>query len=77
MISKAHDYLPSLFIRKHKIKTETGKLLDFKTHPYQEDIFDDLTPDQVFMKAAQGPGLTTTMIIKQLVMVHNYNLESI
>ena len=29
------------------------------------------------MKAAQGPGLTTTMIIKQLVMVHNYNLESI
>lgn len=52
-------------------------MLDFNTHRYQLQILDDFSPTQVFYKAAQGPGLTTVMIIKQLHQVRYRGLESI
>ena len=41
------------FIGKHDIKTDTGVPLDFKDHQFMWDIYRDLSPYQVIMKAAQ------------------------
>lgn len=52
-----------LFLEEYKIKTEKGTELDFYNHPYLWDIYQDLSPKQVCLKAAQI-GFTTMAIIK-------------
>ena len=52
-----------IFIEEYNIKTENGNELDFRDHPYLWDIYSDMAPKQVCLKAAQI-GFTTLAIIK-------------
>ena len=54
-----------IFLERHHIRNEQGVVLDFKDHPFLWDIYEDLSPKQVILKAAQI-GLTTLQIIKSL-----------
>lgn len=55
------------FISIYKIPNDQGELLDFKDHPYLEQIYADWTPKQCIKKSAQV-GLSTTLIIKAMWM---------
>lgn len=54
-----------IWLDNQKIKTEDGKLIDFYNHQYLWDIFNDWTPKQVCLKAAQIC-FTVTAMIKSL-----------
>lgn len=45
--------LPSLWALKYKIKNESGFELDFNKRPWQWDMFNDLSPNQVKLKPPQ------------------------
>jgi len=47
------NYSIHAFLDKYQIKTDTGIPLDFKNHAFMWDIYSDLSPKQVGMKAAQ------------------------
>lgn len=54
-----------LWTALNHLKNEQGIELDFRDHLYLFDIFNDLSPKQVILKAAQI-GLSTTTILKVL-----------
>lgn len=70
------EKIPTLWIKKHKIKTETGDPIDFTNHLFLWDIYNDLSPKQVGLKAAQI-GFTTLEIIKSLWVAKNKGLDII
>lgn len=64
------------FLDEEQITNDQGQLLDFKDHPYLLDIYDDFTPKQVVLKAAQI-GFSTTANIKALWLAKNKGMDII
>lgn len=62
------------FIQNNQIKTENGKILDFKTHRYLFDIYRDHSPLLCCIKAGQI-GFSTMAILKTLWLAHNRNIN--
>lgn len=65
-----------IFLESQEIKNEVGDKLDFIDHPYLWDMYTDLSPFQVVMKAAQI-GFTTLAIIKSLWLAKSKRMEII
>lgn len=65
-----------LFNEIYGITNDQGEKLDFKDHPFLWDIFGDLSPYQVILKAAQV-GFSTTANIKALWLAKNKGLDII
>lgn len=59
------ENLPALWTIKHKIKNETGIELDFSKRKFLWDIYNDLSPKQVFLKPPQI-GATVMNTLKAL-----------
>lgn len=59
---------------KYGIKTENGKVFDFKHHPFWLDPLCDWSPNQVMLKAAQMGG-TTALSFKLLWAMKRYGLN--
>ena len=64
------------FLLFNEIKNDQGQLLDFKEHAYLLDIYDDFTPKQAILKAAQI-GFSTTANIKALWLAKNKGMDII
>lgn len=64
------------WLSNNQIRTETGDLIDLKSHFYLYDIYRDFSPFLVVKKAAQV-GLTTTQILKTIWGVSRYKIDSI
>lgn len=64
-VSQAMENLPALWTIKHKIKNETGLELDFSKRKFLWDIYNDLSPKQVFLKPPQI-GATVMNTLKAL-----------
>src|SRR5256885_1449375 len=62
--------------QKYSIKTENGVSLDFTDHPFLWDIYNDLSPKQAILKAAQV-GLTTLQILKSFYVARKKHLDII
>lgn len=57
------ENLPTLWILKHRIKNEAGLPIEFSKHRFLYDIYNDLSPLQVILKAPQI-GATVKQILK-------------
>lgn len=66
-----HDW-----IMEEHIRNEKGELIEFQNHRFLIDIYDDLAPNLVVMKAAQV-GLTTCEMLKNHFDAKQYNLDII
>lgn len=64
------------FLDEEKITNDQGERLDFTNHAYLLDIYDDFTPKQVILKAAQI-GFSTTANIKALWLAKNKGMDII
>lgn len=64
-ISEAAELYPSLWVKKHNIKNETGMPLDFTKRTFLRDIYDDLSHRQVVLKPPQV-GMTVCNTLKAL-----------
>jgi hypothetical protein len=62
------------WIQTNQIKTENGKLLDFKSHRYLFDIYRDTSPLLVCLKAGQI-GFSTMAILKTIWLAKNRKLN--
>lgn len=58
------------FIHDNQIKNEQGFSIEFKDRPFLWDIYEDMSPLQVVLKAPQI-GLTTLMLIKSFWVAKN------
>jgi len=65
-----------VFLEAYGITNDQGEPLDFKDHAYLWDIYQDLTPHQAILKAAQI-GLSTLVNIKALWVAKNKGLDII
>lgn len=65
-----------IFLDAYGITADQGTKLDFKDHPYLVDIYQDLSPKQVILKAAQI-GFSTLANIKALWLAKNKGLDII
>lgn len=75
-VKAAMENIPSYFIELHKIKNEAGVPIEFKDHYFMRDIYDDLSPLQVTLKAPQV-GETTKAIFKTLWVAHKMKKDII
>ena len=57
--------MPSLWVKKHRIKNEAGTEIEFRDHNFMRDIYDDMSPFLAVLKAPQI-GATVMMIIKTM-----------
>lgn len=64
-MSEALEGLPALWVRKHKIKNETGLPIDFSKRKFLWDIYNDLSKNQVLLKPPQI-GATVMNTLKSL-----------
>lgn len=64
------------FIDRYNIKTDTGIPLDFKDHQFMWDIYRDMSPKQVIMKAAQIT-MSTCATLKALWIAKNKQMDLI
>lgn len=62
------------FIQEHQIKTETGSILDFRTHRYLFDIYADNSAHLCCIKAGQI-GFSTMAIIKTIWLAYNRGIN--
>lgn len=71
-----HEWLKAdsclYWAEKEKIKTEKGTALDFQSHRFLKDIFEDWTPVQVARKCSQV-GFSTMVILKTMWAVKHKN----
>ncbi len=65
-----------VFNHAYNIKNDQGEPLDFKNHPFLWQIYEDFTPVQAILKAAQI-GISTTTNIKALWMAKNKGVDII
>lgn len=70
------QYSIHAFLDSYGIKTDTGRLLDFYSHPFMWDIYKDLSPRQVIMKAAQVT-MSTCATLKALWICRNEKIDLI
>lgn len=59
------ELYPTLWVLKHRIKNETGTPIEFTKHKFLYDIYNDLSPRQVFLKPPQI-GATVMNTLKAL-----------
>jgi hypothetical protein len=52
-VAEAMEGLPALWVLKHKIKNEVGLPIDFTKRKFLWDIYNDLSPNQVWLKPPQ------------------------
>lgn len=64
------------FLKSQGIKNDQGEVLNFSDHAYLLDIYDDFTPQQAILKAAQI-GFSTTANIKALWLAKNKGMDII
>lgn len=64
-MSEAMEYLPSLWIIKHQIKTSSGLPFEFKSRRFMWDFINDLSPLQALLKPPQI-GATESEIVKSI-----------
>ncbi len=57
------EHLPTLWMLKHRIKTESGLPLEFENHKFMWEMYNDLSPLQVWLKPPQI-GATVAKILK-------------
>lgn len=65
-----------IFLERYGITNDSGEKLDFKSHPFLWDIYQDLSPKQAVLKAAQV-GISTLMNIKALWVAKNKGMDII
>lgn len=65
-----------IFLEAYQISNDQGEVLDFKDHAYLWDIYQDLSPKQAVLKAAQI-GLSTLVNIKALWLAKNKGMDII
>ena len=65
-----------VFLERYKITNDQGDKLDFRDHGFLEDIYEDFSPKQVILKAAQV-GFSTMANIKALWMAKNKKVDII
>jgi hypothetical protein len=75
-VSDAMEGLPALWTLKHAIKNETGTPLDFSKRKFLWDIYNDLSPKQVFLKPPQI-GATVMNTLKALWVAKKLNRQII
>lgn len=62
-VSAAMELIPTLWIEKYGIKTESGLPLEFEKHRFMYDMYNDMSPLQVILKPPQI-GATVKDILK-------------
>lgn len=65
-----------IFLEHYGISNDQGEKLDFRDHPYLWDIYEDFSPKQAILKAAQI-GFSTLANIKALWIAKNKGLDII
>lgn len=70
------ELLPTLWVKKHRIKNEAGNPIEFGNHNFLYDIYNDMSPLQVVLKAPQV-GMTVLQIIKTLYCAKKQNWDII
>jgi DNA-directed RNA polymerase subunit RPC12/RpoP len=75
-VSEAMELLPTLWILKHKIKNESGDLLEFSKRKFQWDMYNDLSPKQVTLKPPQI-GETVKNLVKSFYVAKKLNKDII
>lgn len=65
-----------IFLEAYQISNDQGDTLDFKDHAYLWDIFQDFSPRQAILKAAQI-GMSTCVNIKALWLAKNKGMDII
>lgn len=65
----AVEGVPTAFIRYHRIKNESGKEIEFEDHFFMKQIYNDISPLQVWLKPPQI-GATVAAIVKTLWAAH-------
>ena len=68
--------LPALWVKKYGIKNEVGVPIDFKKRKFLWDIYNDLTPFQVFLKPPQV-GATVMNTLKSLYVAKKLSRQII
>ena len=64
-VSDAMELIPTLWVKKYKIKTSAGLSIEFDNHYFMRDLFNDMSALQVWLKPPQI-GASETQIIKTL-----------
>lgn len=64
------------FLKYYNVTNDQGQQLDFKDHAYLKQIYQDFTPKQAILKAAQI-GFSTTANIKALWLAKNKGMDII
>lgn len=73
---KLSDISIHAWLQEHRIKTEQGNPISFKDHLFLFDVYRDMSPKQVVLKAAQI-GLSTLEILKAFWVAKNMGLDII
>src|SRR5438309_353936 len=73
---KLSDISIHAWIQENRLKTEQGNPISFKDHLFLFDVYRDLSPKQVVLKAAQI-GLSTLEILKAFWVSKNLGLDII
>jgi hypothetical protein len=76
MASLAMEELPTLLIKKYGVKNEQGLPIRFRDHLFLYDIYNDLSPLQVLLKAPQV-GATTMNLVKVMFMAKQRQMDAI
>jgi len=75
-ISRAREALPSLWVEKYKLLNEAGLPMEFGKHKFMEELYNDLSPLQVWLKPPQI-GATVAQIIKTFWVAHKLGKDII
>lgn len=70
------ELLPSLWIQKHQIKNESGVPIEFDRHNFMRDLYNDMSPLQVWLKPPQI-GATVAQIIKSFYVANKLHKDII
>lgn len=76
LVKQLADRNIHVFLEAYNITNDQGEKLDFKEHPYLWDIYEDFSPRQAILKAAQI-GMSTTINIKALWLAKNKHMDII
>lgn len=72
----AAELFPSLWVAKHEIKTENGLPIEFKKRKFLIDIYNDISPLQVWLKPPQI-GATVCQTLKSFYVAKKFNRQII
>lgn len=75
-LAQASELYPSLWVLQHEMKNEVGMPIDFSKRKFLIDIYDDLSPLQVWLKPPQI-GATVCKTFKSLYVAKKKNRQII